>query len=442
MTTRSLATPQLPPIRARDQRWAVAVVAILAALAGLAIPFNGQGALLGLVGLAVLSSFFALGIANWRWSVYGLLLYLPFAGIPILATYPNSHAATLLKDFLFVLPAYVGFLLASIRSRWVFPAMPLFYSATFALLVVAQVFNPNVENLLVGLIGVKVWLFYIPLLFLGYYLIETRSDLLRILDVMTWVALIPAVIGIVEAILLYGGQSQFVYSLYGPSAEAATQGFVGLNYGGDNRLWRIPSTFSSVFNYFIFTASMVAVAYARWRAAPGQHWGVRLFAVILLASFTSGARAAFIMVPFLIALIVFLEGRARRAVGSLAVIGLGLLVALTILSASAGDLLLHAFEIGLGEFWYGLVRGMPQALDLAPFGLGSGIVTGAARYVSDDYAWGIPVMKQIESESWWVKVVLELGLPGLLIVAGFLGSIVVVAYAAHRHLEDPGLRVI
>ena len=43
------------------------------------------------------------------------------------------------------------------------------------------------------------------------------------------------------------------------------------------------------------------------------------------------------------------------------------------------------------------------------------------------------------SESWWVKVILELGVPGLLLFAALLGWLVVRAYRAHRAVRDPRL---
>ena len=51
-----------------------------------------------LVSFFVFAGFLLIGIHNWRWSVYGLLFYLPYAGIPILAFYP-SKIPLLIKDW-------------------------------------------------------------------------------------------------------------------------------------------------------------------------------------------------------------------------------------------------------------------------------------------------------------------------------------------------------
>src|SRR5204863_6053797 len=104
------------------------------------------------------------GLYDWRWSVYGLLCYLPFSGIAILAAYPgraDRAAAILAKDFLFVIPAYLGFLLyfARRRQKFWFRGAPLVIFGLLALVVLAQAVNPRLPNHLVGLIGIKIWLF-------------------------------------------------------------------------------------------------------------------------------------------------------------------------------------------------------------------------------------------------------------------------------------------
>ena len=82
-------------------------VVVLPGLAGLAV---GTGHGIEAIAVVGVSLFVALGLFNWRRSVYGLLMYLPFSGIPIIAAYPRTALATLAKDVLFVIPAYLGFL--------------------------------------------------------------------------------------------------------------------------------------------------------------------------------------------------------------------------------------------------------------------------------------------------------------------------------------------
>ena len=48
---------------------------------------------------------------SWRWFVFALVLYMPFSGLPgiLLYDYIGSGLPTLIKDFIFVIPAYIGF---------------------------------------------------------------------------------------------------------------------------------------------------------------------------------------------------------------------------------------------------------------------------------------------------------------------------------------------
>ncbi len=398
----------------------------------------GSRYLLFIPALVAFIAALVLGIHNWRWAVYGLLLYLPFSGILIVLTYPKTAAAVLVKDFLFVIPAYVGFLLMAKRRGWTFPgtAIPFFLGA-FALLVVVQSFNPQLKTPLVPLIGIKVWLLYIPLLFLGYQLVETKTDLTRVLWLMTLVAVVPATIGIVEALLLYSGQAGAVYSRYGEAAAASTQNFFREQYAGGGSLVRIPSTFSFVFQYFLFTASMVAVTYAWWRLSH-RRFGVLIWALVLFGAFTSGARGAFIMVPLLVLLIALLEGRAARAIGSGLLVGAGLLAALLVLGADPATVLSHAVETGITDVRAALAVGEGQALPLTTFGSGTGSATGAAgRYAFSDQ---LDVQTGPIAESWWVKVVFEEGLPGLLIILSLFGWILARTCLANWRFKDPGLR--
>src|SRR5262249_34826081 len=92
---------------------------------------------------------------DWRWPVYCLLLYLPFSGVAIIATYPDTRVAVLVKDVLFVLPAYVLFAAARSRTGWTFPGAPVLPAAAFAgLVTVLSV--PQLANPLVPLVGAKV----------------------------------------------------------------------------------------------------------------------------------------------------------------------------------------------------------------------------------------------------------------------------------------------
>jgi hypothetical protein len=382
----------------------------------------------------------ALGLVHWRWSLYGLLVFLPVSGIPIIATYPNTQVAVLLKDILFVIPAYMGFLVSREPHGWSFPGAPVLLLAGFAALVGIEMI-PGLSNVLVPLIGAKVWLFYIPLLFLGYHLLDSRAQASRLLAVMSAVGMIPLVLGIVEAALLNTGRATMVYSWYGLAASSATQEFARVGgVGLGVQLFRVPSTFSFVTQYYDFCSAMVVVTFAWWQLS-GRRWRAALWGVSLVASFTSGARSAFIMTPFLVSLLLLLGSSLRRKAVLAAVLSASVLTAGTVLGLGAGAAVSGAAQVGVVEVGVSLVAGLPAALRLTLVGLGTGQATQAAHYAlgAQTVGWNSYLMV---SESWWVKAVLELGLAGLAVVVALATWVLVLGYRSHARLLDPTLRCL
>jgi len=250
---------------------------------------------------------------------------------------------------------------------------------------------------------------------------------------MTNLALVPAIVGIVEAVLLYTGHTNVVYAFYGPAARAVTQGFSVFTYGSSGHLFRLSSTFSFVAQYSFFMSAMTAIAYANWRSKGGTASFVS-FAVILVACLTSGERASLVLVPLLLLGVTFLEVNPKRILVPLGLIIAGLIGSATLFRSNLAEVLGFVFSTGLNEFQPTSVDTMARALQMAKLGLGTGINTGAARYVADPAA--------LLNESWWVKIVFEIGIPGLIIVGALFVWIALTGVAGHRRLQDPRLRSI
>ena len=392
---------------------------------------------------------FLIGLVDWRWAVYGLLLYLPVSGLLTVAFYdPNASAVergipTVMKDLLFVAPAYAGFALASWRRRrWPsFGGLPLLPIGALAALVLVQALNPRVPNQLVALIGVKVWLFYIPLYVLGYHLVRTRESLRRVLALMAVAAILPATVGLAEAALLYSGEEELVYAAYGDAAANVTQGFVGLSFGeGGRSLLRIPSTFSFFVQYFGFLMAMLGVVWAWWRGflspAGRGNLGLALAVLIVLAAFTSGSRSAYLSVPLVIVLALLLSPADRRRLRSSRLAqAVGALVALTATLAllAAGLLQKSISLIGL-SYDSVIAGGFSQAVERGNLLLGNGTGTNTppARYAA-------PEVGNALIDSWLVKTLVEMGVAGLILSVVVLGSIMVGGFRAHRSVSDPRL---
>ena len=406
---------------------------------------------IGAAGCIALSTLVAGGVLDWRVPLYGLLVYLPFSGIPILATYPHTGPAVLLKDFVFIVPAYIGFGLEVLRGRIELRlgAVPGALLTMLALLVCLQALNPALPNRLVGAIGIKIWLFYIPLAFLAYHLVRDRRELRLVLGTISLAAVGPLLVGIAEAAVFRFGDPADVYRFYGDAAAVATGLFTELRLPSGSVLHRVPSTFSSWTQYFGFAFSMVALTYAWWRSGRGRgragYARLAVWVVSVVATFLSGARVAFLTVPLLVVGALVLEqlGRPRgraafRRVG-LPLAGIG--AAVVVLAVAAGGLFANVLWKARHELGFTFLHRFDQALHVTRFGLGTGIDTIASRYAAAPEQL-FAAFGGVWYESWVVKVVLELGIPGLLLVVALVGYVLLRALQRHVALRDPALRAV
>jgi hypothetical protein len=426
--------------------WAVLVVPLVSIAFGAASvtivnhPLSIFAVVVGIGGVAV-------GLHDWRLSLYGLLAYLPVSGVAIIFEVPNRAVAVLAKDLLFVIPAYLGALawVTARRGRAGFPGAPTRLIVLFSLLVTVQILNPAVPTLLVGAIGAKVWLLYIPLLFLGYHLVRSQGDLFRLLGLMSIGAVIPAVIGLVEVVLVHTGQAATVYNLYGESANDVTQNFSVTSYEGGGALHRVASTFSFQAQYYAFLVAMVAVTYAWSRGAlaerSGRFLGRLVWLLMIIAALLSGSRGAFIFVPLLVLLTVLLEsGLSPRGLGRFVAPAALVAAAAATIGAASATVVSFATDLSRGYIADVFINGFRRALEITWVGLGTGTDTNASRYVigqEDLFAqtggW---------FESWYVKLVLELGVLGLLLMLMLLTLLIRRGFAAHRRVHDPRLKAV
>jgi hypothetical protein len=426
----------IPPLAYPAHRLVVALGLFAIVPLGIAI---GQG--WGMIGIVAVGLAWLYGLIGVRWQrgFYGLLIYLPFAGVVTLAFSP-WQAPLLFKDLLFLLPAYLGFftrLALRRESLYHLPRLPIGLMVALGLLVIAQMANPGVENRLMGLIGLKVWLLYLPLFLLSFALVASERDLLLLLHLLVALSFIPTIIGITQAVLAMAiGYHPTMEIFYREVAGPATQGFVQFEVGG-GVIARIPSTFTFATQYFGYTLAMLAPCYAVWRGDPSPWWrrlGGGALMIAVLASFLSGARTAFVFVPLLLFLIFWFERGFAGLVRSGAYAAGLLFTSLAILGISGSALYMHisALFIHYGEdIAYG---GLAQAISAAPWGTGTGTNTGPARYAFTDPESFVRI------ENYYAKAAYELGVPGLLLVVSLFFSLVLLGYRSHQKLQSPALR--
>jgi hypothetical protein len=161
----------------------------------------GDFVALAAVGLAIVLTAVVIGILNnWRNGVY---LFLGWLLIEDLARkfLGNNMAVYFVKDFL-LLVVLISFVAAHRRAKGAIfrpPFLaPLLMFVWFGIL---QIFNPASPSIWYGLMGVKIFFYYIPLVFVGYALLNTEADLRRFFAVNLALMCVIACLGIAQSIL-------------------------------------------------------------------------------------------------------------------------------------------------------------------------------------------------------------------------------------------------
>ena len=383
---------------------------------------------------------YALICARWQRGLYWLVTYLPFAGTVTIAMnlwWPSL----LLKDIFFVIPLYIAFFARFVIAPEClagFPRRVAYLMLCLLILTLVQTRSSGVANPIMALIGLKVWLFYLPICLVAYTFVDSPERMLGLFRLLVTLSFIPALVALVEIVLVHEfGYLTAMQMVYGASASQATQGFSFFRFG-EGSFGRIPSVFTFQTQFFGYSLAMLIPAYVVWRADPSARWR-RLGSCGLLAAaldtFLSGARGAYVFTPLLLALIFLFD---QGVPGLLAAICGTAVLTWTAAGAIFGIALWHMYGV-VGALFSDYARsaaygGLAQAIATAPLGMGTGTNTGAARYALADPDAFIGI------ENYYAKAAYELGIPGLLVVAGLFLTIMFIGLQARRRMLTPDLR--
>ncbi|MGH9574626.1 MAG: hypothetical protein ACRD40_13990 [Candidatus Acidiferrales bacterium] len=137
---------------------------------------------------------------NWRRGFYLFFVWMIFEDL--VRKYTGNNLFLFFgKDILLAL-IYVSFFAAVRRKREkVFrPPFVLFLSMFFWLGVI-QIFNQNSPSILYGLLGIKMYFYYAPLMFIGYSLVRNDEQLKKFLVLNAVLAIVVSSIGIIQSVV-------------------------------------------------------------------------------------------------------------------------------------------------------------------------------------------------------------------------------------------------
>lgn len=155
---------------------------------------------LAYIAMAAVGATFVIAILNnWRNGLYFFFTWLLFEDFAR-KFLGNNMAIYFAKDGLVAI-VYLSFFVAY-RKKGVKTFRPSFLIPLlmFVWFGILQVFNPASSTVFYGVLGMKLYFSYIPLLFLGYALVNSEVELRRFFIVNIWLALIIGGLGIAQSI--------------------------------------------------------------------------------------------------------------------------------------------------------------------------------------------------------------------------------------------------
>lgn len=161
----------------------------------------GETVKIAIAGLALLACAAVVIILNsWQTGLYTFLGWLLFEDF-IRKYLGNNMAIYFAKDAL-VLVVYLSFFIAW-RAKKVHTFRPpfLFALAIFFWFGVIQMFNPASTSIFYGILGIKLYFLYVPLMLIAYALMNSEADLRRFFFFCSVLIMVIAGLGIAQAII-------------------------------------------------------------------------------------------------------------------------------------------------------------------------------------------------------------------------------------------------
>jgi hypothetical protein len=431
------------------------IVGALAAYQAAEYVIRGDFTGMAYAGMALVGGAIVIGILNnWRNGVYFFLSWLLFEDFAR-KFLGNNMAIYFAKDFL-ALVVYISFL-AAIRRKEVTSFRPPFLAPLliFIWFGVIQIFNPASTSIWYGLMGFKMFFYYVPMIFLGYALINSEVQLRRFFSVNMVLALMIISLGIAQSIL---GPS-FLNPEHPAEDIRYLSGLYRVSEAG-GLAYRPNSVFVSNGRYanFITVAWLLVLGFSGYlllRQRRGRALAFIAIAVTATGAFLTASRGSFMwgMINALATSVAFIwgapwrQGEALRVFRAIQRAALGIGLGIVLLFYAYPDALLTRLAIYeetlmpnrptselMHRSWDYPVRNFLGAFDYDrwPYGYGIGTASLGGQYVARFFKVK-PVGVGVESG--YGTLVVEMGIGGLLLWIVMSLAITVSAWKVVKKLK-------
>lgn len=295
-----------------------------------------------------------------------------------------------------------------------------------------------------GILGLKVLLGYVPLIFCGYYLIEDKKQLMFLGRVLLAVAVVCCSLGLIQYLMLTSGYCAGTRAATGGNlfrASLEARCFVGgsLLYSPAHGQIRLPGTFVSPWHWAWFLIANSFITYTVAFSDTSFFWrtgGLVGLALVFINAVISGQRIALAFVPVAVIILLFLTGQIanlKRFIPAAVILGLILVVAITANPAMVQERVdsfvqrwntspPHLFIQSQFQFAINAQQGI--------LGHGLGKATNSAR------TFGSTVLV----ETFHPKVLFEIGYIGLFAFMIFVTNLAITTFKSYRLVKIPSIR--
>lgn len=382
---------------------------------------------------------------DWRWSVKAALVITVIEGGLRKWVLPQaSELIYFLKDGI-LLGAYLGYFLQN-----GFPQRPLARHSAFAgllgavaFVVMLEILNPALGSILVGLLGAKAYLFYVPLCLILPKLFVSVEQLRTYLQ---WFLLLCIPVGSLGVVQFFSPPDSAI-NVYAPSAIEVSAAV----FGEDDNV-RVTGTFPYIAGFAVYLAVCLAFNFALLMHLRAWKWRMLFVGMQLLLSadlVMTGSRGAGISAMGLVAGFVVFSAferstSSRRLAVLLVVAGVACVGGLALLFPSA----LEAFRQRATDSGDSVSDRIVQGL-LEPFqysgksgvaGYGAGACQVACYALRDQLSLAPPLAYPPAAEGEPLRVMLELGIFGFFVWYALRIYLLVTLWLVSRRLQHPMLR--
>jgi hypothetical protein len=392
---------------------------------------------------------------NWRNGAYffiGWLLFEDFARKFL----GNNMAIYFAKDFL-LLVVLISFFAAFRRKEVVIFKPPfLIPLSIFIWFGVIQIFNPASTSIWYGLMGFKIFFYYVPLIFVGYALLNSEAELRRFFTVNLILVLVIVSLGIAQSIIGPG--------FLNPAVQAEDlrllSGLYRVSPISGQVAYRPTSVFVSAGRYanFIMVAWILVLGFSGYLLLRHRRGRALAFIAIPLTAagaFLTSSRGSFLwgIINALVTSAAFVwgapwrQGEVLRVFRSIQRVAIGIGLGLILVFYAYPDALLSRLAVYqetlmpdsptsevVNRGWTYPVDNFLGAFNYErwPYGYGLGTTALGGQYVARFFNVKPPV---VGVESGYGTLVVEMGIVGLILWLVMSVAILIAAWRVVKKLK-------